>query len=319
MNKATTDGPVRDCTCPVANHVHGTRTAYVVDKCRCRPCRDAAAAAERHRTRQIAYGRWEPYVDAQPAREHVKLLSEQGMGWKRVAEKAGIQSSTVRKLMYGDPRRKTPLAPSKQVRRETADKILAVTLDLANAAIVDATGTRRRLQALVAIGWSQTRLADQLGWNVGNFNSLILGRDCPRVQHDTQVRVRALYDRLWNVPPVAANGHQKGGITYAKRVAAKRGWVPPMAWDDETIDDPAARPHSGNRVRPGAVDELTVDLFLDGHRLTLGKPERVEVVRRLAARGHSDPQIAARVGVTARTVLRDRLDHGIPSSWEAAS
>lgn len=248
MNTAKTPGIKRDCTHPVARHVHGTNLAYKCDRCRCRPCRDAAAEYERHRSRMKAYGRWEPYVDAQPAREHVKLLSEQGMGWKRVAEKAGIQSSTVWKLMYGDPRRKTPLAPSKRVRRQTADKILAVELDLADAANVDATGTRRRLQALVAIGWSQTRLADQLGWNVGNINSLILGRYCPRVQHDTEVRVRALYDRLWNVPPVAANGHQRGGIAHAKKVAAKRGWVPPMAWDDDTIDDPAAWPSVGSKT-----------------------------------------------------------------------
>ena len=31
----------RDCQCKRASHVHGTRTAYVVDKCRCRPCTDA--------------------------------------------------------------------------------------------------------------------------------------------------------------------------------------------------------------------------------------------------------------------------------------
>lgn len=242
-NRIATDGPTRDCHCPVANHVHGTRTAYIVDKCRCRPCRDAAAAAERHRSRMKAYGRWEPYVDAEPARAHVRHLSEQGMGWQRVARAAGLTQSTIWKLVYGP----APRGPSKRIRRQTADKILAVTLDLADAAIVDATGTRRRLQALVAIGWSQTRLAAQLGWNVGNINSLILGRDCPRVQHDTEVRVRALYDRLWNVTPVAANRFEKTGITRAKSVATGHGWVPPMAWDDDTIDDPAAQPHTGER------------------------------------------------------------------------
>lgn len=36
------DRPTRDCQCKRANHQHGTRTAYVVDRCRCDPCREAA-------------------------------------------------------------------------------------------------------------------------------------------------------------------------------------------------------------------------------------------------------------------------------------
>lgn len=36
---------------------------------------------------------------------------------------------------------------------------------------------------------------------------------------------------------------------------------------------------------------------------------------RLASQGMSDPQIAARLGVSARTVLRWRIASGIPSQW----
>ena len=40
------DRPTRDCQCKRANHQHGTRTAYVVDRCRCDPCREAARIYE---------------------------------------------------------------------------------------------------------------------------------------------------------------------------------------------------------------------------------------------------------------------------------
>lgn len=36
----------RDCRCPRARHVHGTRRAYQYDRCRCTPCRRAHADAQ---------------------------------------------------------------------------------------------------------------------------------------------------------------------------------------------------------------------------------------------------------------------------------
>ena len=50
------DRPTRDCQCPRANHQHGTRTAYVVDRCRCDPCREAARIYEAQRRRTHLYG-----------------------------------------------------------------------------------------------------------------------------------------------------------------------------------------------------------------------------------------------------------------------
>ena len=50
------------------------------------------------RTRQTAYGRWQPYVDAQPVRDHINTLRAQGMGWKRVAEVANVEPSVLWKI-----------------------------------------------------------------------------------------------------------------------------------------------------------------------------------------------------------------------------
>ena len=79
-----------------AGRLHGTRARYVLGPgpgpgpgCRCADCRAANRAAENQRTRLIAYGQWQPYVDADQARAHVRRLAVQGIGWKRTAALAG--------------------------------------------------------------------------------------------------------------------------------------------------------------------------------------------------------------------------------------
>lgn len=235
--RKTASGTVRDCTCPNTHHDHGTRNAYVVDKCRCRPCRDAASTYERRRAKDRAYGR-DAYVDATPVRAHVQSLQAQGMGWKRVADAAALERSVVWKLIYGDPTR--DLAPSKRVMPKTRDKILAVTLDLAPGRVIDGTGTRRRLQALVTIGWSMSELARRLDVLPSNFGTLIHGRK--EVTVATATKARDLYDQLWDTPAPQSGRH--GSVpARARAYATRMGWAAPLAWDDETIDDPKATPY----------------------------------------------------------------------------
>jgi lambda repressor-like predicted transcriptional regulator len=216
---------------------HGTYARYA-DRCRCAPCRKASSAYTTNRKRQIAYGRWEPYVDAGPVREHLGRLRKAGIGWMRAAQLAGLAPSTVEKLLYGAPHR--GLGPSKLVRRATAEKLLAVNASLEHLggkAVVDATGTRRRLQALVAIGWSQSKLGRELDMSPQNFSAMFK-RD--RVHADTARAVRVLYDRLWNAAPPETEHREKIAAARSRSYAAARGWARPMAWDDDTIDDPNA-------------------------------------------------------------------------------
>src|SRR4051794_22177944 len=46
----------RECTHPRAQHRHGTRAAYVKDRCRCTDCTAANTAASRTATRERLYG-----------------------------------------------------------------------------------------------------------------------------------------------------------------------------------------------------------------------------------------------------------------------
>ncbi|WP_137991230.1 hypothetical protein [Streptomyces vilmorinianum] len=218
---------------------HGTYVKYKLDGCRCYPCGFAESQYSRNRERAIAYGRWQPYVDAEPVRQHVRALGEFGIGWKRAARLAGVSTGCVSKLLYGDGVRH--MSPSKGVRRETAERLLAVepTLDnLGSAVLMDATGTRRRLQALVAAGWPQARLAVRLNMEPGNFSALIR-----RAQVTVRVvrQVVDLYEALWRVDP-REHGVDNQAYNRARNAAADQCWAPAGTWDDDRIDDPSAFP-----------------------------------------------------------------------------
>ncbi|MDK0525056.1 hypothetical protein [Streptomyces sp. ML-6] len=219
---------------------HGTYVKYKLDGCRCYPCCWGEAQYRANRARAIAYGTWQPYVDAEPVRAHVKTLSEFGIGWMRLARLASVPRGTVSKLLYGDPSR--GMSPSKRLLPKNATALLSIepTLDnLGAAARIDGTGTRRRLQALVAAGWPQVRLADGLGIDRGNFGKTVHGDQ--QVKASTARAAMALYDQLWRADP-RAHGVRPHVYDRTRHQAAEAHWAPVGAWDDDTIDDPTAYP-----------------------------------------------------------------------------
>lgn len=236
--EAAIDRTPKPCHHKRANHQHGTPVAYTWDACRCLPCVGAYGAYESARVRQVAYGRWQPYVPAAPVRAHLVALMAQGMGAKRIAETSGIAYSSVSALLYGR-QRANGLRPVTKLRPATAQALLAVRLDLAGGVRVDATGTRRRLQALVALGWSRSTLSGRLGMTPANTSQLYRHA---RVSQRTHRAVGALYEQLSMVRPPAQTHRQKISVARSLRTAREMGWAPPLAWDEEALDDPAARP-----------------------------------------------------------------------------
>lgn len=234
--------PLAGCDCPQTRHVHGLRVTYVRHRCRCDDCREANRLHQHQLSRAHLYGRFDKYVPGDQVRAHVATLRAAGMGRRQIAQVAGVAESTLTSLLYG---RVTPTGrrpPTARVRKEIAAAIMSVeTPTLAPTAVIAAAGTHRRLQALVARGWSLNRLAKRLGWTRANLGQL-LDRDA--VIARTRAAVAALYEELWDLEPDAPTPALRRGVTRAKRMAQDRGWLPPMAWDDDTIDDPTARPHA---------------------------------------------------------------------------
>lgn len=298
-----------ECTHPQARHRHGTRAAYVKDRCRCPECTAANTAASRTATRERIYGRWHPYVDAAPVRDHIAALRAAGIGVERIAQLAGLSTSHIRKLAqhgHGD-------SPTTQrVRPSTAALVLTVGIDNVSRAPhsrVDATGTRRRLQALIAIGWTPGLLAAELGRSPNSLHRSMTGLS---ITARTAGEVVSLYQRLWNTRPPQATSAQRAAAGAARAHAAAHGWLPPVAWDD--IDtDPTPQARTARLPERNDIDEIAVERALAGDHISyddLTAEEQQEVVRRLSARGRSIREIAAQLGTTKRTVSRRRASLG---------
>lgn len=157
--------------------------------------------------------------------------------------------------------------------------------------LVPALGTVRRLQALQAIGYGYPRLAIETGISEKTLrNPTYRGQWVYRVTADA---VATVYERLCMTP---LDG------PYARRsrnMAAAKGWMPPLAWDD--IDDPDERPV--HRARDYALDDVAIDRFIAGdHQLRLSRAERFEVLRRWP---HSDNELERRTGWNVARMRRD--------------
>lgn len=189
-----------------------------------------------------------PLIDAGAAREHVTYLRSKGLSVDSIARFSGVSPKSLASLVWGIEGR----PPSSKVRQDTADRIFSVRprVDLLKpTCAVDATGTRRRLQALQVLGWSPGLLSAQLSMSHTYVNRVCRG-ELTQVRVFTAQSVRALYERLWDKQPPQAGQYQQMAVTRIRRKAARNGWAPPMAWDDATINDPKAIPEGVGTVAP---------------------------------------------------------------------
>lgn len=240
------------------------------------------------------------YVDVAATRDRLLKLSQAGVPTRMLARASGLSDTAISAIVKGRRR---------QVQQATVGRVAALTLariySEQDHGHVPKIGAVRRIQASQALGWRHEDL-----FAAG-------ARDTARVVRAPgqliDVRgwqgIHAVYERLSMVP---------GPSSLARAQATRRGYAPPLAWDEESIDHPDAMPNLGlpeaaSRDRED-VDEVAVCRVADywgEANLQLPKVERSEAVRLLAARGSSDIQIADRLGISSRTVLRLRRAHGI--------
>lgn len=201
---------------------------YRLDGCRCYMCSFAVSEYEARRQRLIAYGRWQPFVPIETAREQVLTLAELGYGQRRIAELAGLSRHTIRDLAAGarqDPGRGNP--PLTKIRASTAAAVLAVPLDPTRAApgaLVDAGMTWERIHALIALGYPRAWIAAQLGLK---SRALQLGRE--RVTAAHAAAVLELYHRV---------GDRLGPSAKARDEGRRNGWAIPFERAVDGYDEP---------------------------------------------------------------------------------
>lgn len=180
------------------------------------------------------------YVDKGPIVAHVRSLMEQGWAYTTVAHEAGVSHPTVRRMLLDEQRK---------VRMATARALLSVTPRLGcSRAATDATGTRRRLEALNWMGWNNEQVSAEAGLR---SLSKILYRN--RVSLGTAVAVKEAYERL---------SDRQGASRRAAVVARGRGYAPPMAWDGLDMDDPKVKPagvrNKARKQAPVATPPISV-------------------------------------------------------------
>jgi hypothetical protein len=169
--------------------------------------------------------------------------------------------------------------------------------------MVDATGTRRRLQALVALGWSFPAISAPLNDKGGNIRRLLFADRLTRRFAD---RIAVVYEDLCMTRPVGHDRTSNAAIARTRIFAARRRWLPPLAWDDIDNDpEPAAPEHED------IVDDVAVDLALRGHQVRLTPAERRVCVRLLHAERYSDERVAQTIGCSSKTVMRIRAELGL--------
>lgn len=230
---------------------HGTRELPAGGTRAARPPASAGRRSHRDyaqwRARQIAYGRWRPWGEAGTVREHVRALRRAGASDRAIARAASVSVATVHRLQHGG--RPGAHAPRERVSAVLAGRLLAVTPATLAAAATrhDATGSRRRLRALTAMGHPGASLARYLNVPPATVWNLLSGRSAT-VSAELDAAIRALYERIWNLRPPERSGAERRAAAAARARAAARGWPTPAGLDDDRIDDPAFRPRS--RWRP---------------------------------------------------------------------
>lgn len=273
---------------------HGTYAMAKRGGCKCGECRQAANRYSRRNSKERAAGR-SPLVDATPVRAYVEHLVRAGMTPRMIEDASNVHRTAIRVLLGTFPGRNQ----SKRVQRETARRLMSVKPIVGVAiqtAMVDGTGTRRRLQGLLAFGYTAGDLSQRLG---AKSRTLQIART-EYVLADTARKVATLYAELENTP-----GPSSRAATYYQHI----GYLTPAWWDPDTIDNPRAIPagtrfyvdrtprqrqqHAPPQSNPTLIDDVTAP-----------RPARVAL---LHSHGYDPVEIADMIGVKVRYVRRDLL------------
>ncbi|MFI5769602.1 hypothetical protein ACIA74_13780 [Streptomyces sp. NPDC051658] len=163
-------------------------------------------------------------TDATAAAEHVRQLAAEGWSHRQIANAAQCSERLIASLAQGT---------YASTRADLAARILAAQPRIAlvpPTTYVDATGTIRRIRALITAGHTLQAVAAAVGTHKTTLGRIV-NHEHDRLTARLAQSVAKAYSRLSNTP---------GDCARARMRAARLGWAPPAAWDDDTIDDPAA-------------------------------------------------------------------------------
>lgn len=245
----------------------------------CGGCQAANRSYLQRRTKRLADGTWLPRVDAAEVRAHVAGLQADGLSLAGIARAAGVDKSTVIDL----PKRRW-------VTGAVAAAIRSVrTGDAAPAGFVRSIGAARMVQALCALGWGYREQAHASGLS-RTVLCYIGGHRHRLISTANLSRVRALFEQLSGTP----------GPSRQTRLAAQRkGWLPPLGWEDVEAGVAAQ-----DDTDVSSVDEVAIERALAGDSVALTDEELAAAVQVGAGRGLSLAAMGRLLGLNPWAVQR---------------
>lgn len=232
---------------------------------------------------------------ADKVRAHIDALTRAGMSMRSIAAASGVSVSGIYNLATRE---------QGTVRVHIERRILAVTVSKIyarpdRAGFVPNLGARRRIEALLALGWRHSDITAAMP-GVRTHSSIVLHQVGEWISGDTHDAVDAAYRAL---------GGRQGPSETTRRRAKALGYVPPAAWDDDAIDDPQAVPDTGDTTR------ATVDLDEWAH-LVRGGVNPDDAARRCGVRATKPVNT---IDVLARRAGRADIIELLYATWVGAA
>lgn len=179
-------------------------------------------------------------TDARPVREHILDLYAADFTDRRIASITGLAPETISTFTKPLTRTSNRRSIKRWCHPSVAEAILAVNIDGETPGCVNATGSHRRIQALVTRGWPIEAIAHRVGIS-GRHLRLIMSR--ARIYGRTAQAIARIYDELKSLNPERHGVAPWEADKARKRGKAKR-WPTPAYWADrmDVIDDPHFEP-----------------------------------------------------------------------------
>jgi lambda repressor-like predicted transcriptional regulator len=223
------------------------------------------------------------------AREHVAQLLNRGVTIPAIVATAGVSERTLYSVLH---------LTNRTIKNGTAEALRSIPTNTASSSgLVPALDTKRRLQALIAYGYTLTDIAQRSGLALSGLVNIAYGKQV-NVEAGTRNRVADIYEKLSTTP---------GPCDAARKQGRDNRWRVPAAWDD--IDDPREEP------APHIPDARTLVnrvLTGDAHINLLSSGQEVNLWRRWADESQavdiepSDRAFARRFRISARRAARIR-------------
>lgn len=222
------------------------------------------------------------HADPEPVREHLLGLIAVGLSARSLARDAEVGMTCVHNVLN---------LRNERISIRQAKALMAVSwYPNPRQGNVLALGAARRLRALHAIGWTWYLIADHAGVPESQLSKIARPTTTRKaISWEWWNAINLTYEALSGTPNTA------GRANAARLHAQRNDWAAPLDWEGHNIDDPHASVEAQPYEPKSRIDEIREAAAV-----------RAERVAELTALGLSAKEVAQRVGITPRQVVRDR-------------